>query len=354
MTRQRQKDVGCGEGCSSQDGAEKREEAAKANAAYQRRMNVAAKLERYARNVESTDQQESDRGEEVDGEEVMAPQAEGEGGTSPGSSNTDGEMMSVTAQEECDIQENPTLKDVFAVVSFCKQALTTSTQQVLGVHSEVATIKKDMHKVNTRTGEVETRVGEAEDRINKLTKSEEQFKQQISEVMAKNDDLENRSRRNNIRIVGLPEKTEGRDPTEFVEKWLRDQIGADSLTKFYPQRAHRVPTQPQPPGKGPRVMIARLLHYRDGDIIIRKARECDEITMNGQWIGIYPDYSVAVQKQRMQFGGVKRRLRELGATYSMFPAKLRVVAMDKVFFFVKPEEATEWIDINAKSLQAKD
>ncbi|KAM4036355.1 uncharacterized protein ACNLHF_015277 [Anomaloglossus baeobatrachus] len=70
--------------------------------------------------------------------------------------------------------------------------------------------------------------------------------------MAKNDDFENRSRRNNIRIVGIPEKA------------------------------------------------------------------------------IYPDYSISVQKLRMTFTGVKRRLREIGVQYSMmFPAKLRVTVLDR-------------------------
>lgn len=32
----------------------------------------------------------------------------------------------------------------------------------------------------------------------------------------KSDDIETRPRRNNVRIVGLTEKTEGRDTTEFV------------------------------------------------------------------------------------------------------------------------------------------
>lgn len=36
----------------------------------------------------------------------------------------------------------------------------------------------------------------------------------------KNEDTENRLGQNNIRIVGLPENTEGRNPTVFVERWL--------------------------------------------------------------------------------------------------------------------------------------
>ena len=35
------------------------------------------------------------------------------------------------------------------------------------------------------------------------------------------EDAEGRSRRSNLRIVGLPEGEEGRDPLTFLEKWIK-------------------------------------------------------------------------------------------------------------------------------------
>lgn len=55
--------------------------------------------------------------------------------------------------------------------------------------------------------------------------------------------------------MGLPEKTEGRDPTEFVEKWQIDVFGKETFTPFYSvERAHRVPPRPLPPGHPPRAL----------------------------------------------------------------------------------------------------
>ena len=66
------------------------------------------------------------------------------------------------------------------------------------------------------------------------------------------DDIENRLRRNNVRIVGLPEKTEGRDPTTFIESWLVEIFGKEAFSPFFTvERAHRTPGRPPQPGAPP-------------------------------------------------------------------------------------------------------
>lgn len=43
------------------------------------------------------------------------------------------------------------------------------------------------------------------------------------------DDQENRSQRQNIRVVSLPEKSEGSHPTNFMETFLVEVFGGDSF-----------------------------------------------------------------------------------------------------------------------------
>lgn len=56
--------------------------------------------------------------------------------------------------------------------------------------------------------------------------------QQALAVTDHADDIENQLRCNNVRIVGLSEKVEGRDPTAFVEQWLLDIFGREVFTPF--------------------------------------------------------------------------------------------------------------------------
>lgn len=108
-----------------------------------------------------------------------------------------------------------------------------------------------------------------------------------------NNDIENRLRRNNIQIVGLPKKVEGRDPTEFVEQWLLKTFGKEEFTPLYSvERAHRVPPRPHPP----RTLLARLLKFKDKEIMLRLARECHNIQFSAKFA------EVKKRLQRLQSG----------------------------------------------------
>lgn len=65
---------------------------------------------------------------------------------------------------------------------------------------------------------------------------------------------------------------------------------------------------------------------------------------NGKHL-LFSDYTVEMQKQRRSFDGVKAAMRAKGIKYSvLFPAKLRVVHGETVWFFTDPREAALWLD----------
>lgn len=199
-------------------------------------------------------------------------------------------------------------------------------------------------------------MSELEDRFAPVQKDVRRHNLLIAALEDKTDDLENRLRRNNVRLVGVPEKVEGQNPTAYFESWLLNTIGKDNLTPIFAvERAHRVPTRPLPPGAPPRPVLVKVLHYRDRDIILRKARELSDVRLEGNKVAFYPDFSVNVQKRRAQFLDVKRHLRNLGLSYAMlYPAKLRVVANDSTQFFEHPKDAVRWLDQAEGSLRRQD
>ena len=75
----------------------------------------------------------------------------------------------------------------------------------------------------------------------------------------KTDDLENRSRRNNIRITGLPEKVEGSQLSAFTEIFLKETFGAEAFsTPLTVDRVHRVSSGRMKQNGPPRSLIARI------------------------------------------------------------------------------------------------
>lgn len=159
----------------------------------------------------------------------------------------------------------------------------------------------------------------------------EQMQKQINGLQERADDAEGRASRNNVRILGIPEKSEGKNPTEFVEQWLRRHITTEGLTDhFSVERAHRLPARPPQPGRPPRPFIARILDYRDRDTLLRAAREKAPILFENKTISLYPDFTLTVQKARATFMEAKKKLRAHNLKYALlFPARLRVIHNQK-------------------------
>lgn len=129
---------------------------------------------------------------------------------------------------------------------------------------------------------------------------------QISFWFQKADNLENRLRRINLRIVGLPEKAEGQNPGDFVEAWLKSTFPeANFSAVFAVERACRVSAKPPIPGSPLRPLLARMLNCKDRDLVLCKARQKGKILFKNVQILIFTDFSVELQKQRATFTDVK-------------------------------------------------
>lgn len=178
-----------------------------------------------------------------------------------------------------------------------------------------------------------------------------QLQNQIKGLQDRVDDAEGRSRRNNIRILGLPEKCEGRNPIQFAEQWLKDYVTTEGLTgHFSVERAHRLPARPLQQGRPARPFIVRILDYKDRDLLLRKARDKAPISYENKTISLYPDYTLSVQKVTASFLAAKRQLREHNLKYALlFPARLKVIHDQKSLFFESPEEVIEWLEITFTS-----
>lgn len=75
-------------------------------------------------------------------------------------------------------------------------------------------------------------------------------------------DLEARSRKHNIKLVGIPEDEEEGRPTDFVSKLIPKLLGEEHFPRPVKiDRAHRS-LQPKPAtGARPRTILARIHHY---------------------------------------------------------------------------------------------
>ncbi|KAJ1155681.1 hypothetical protein NDU88_008410 [Pleurodeles waltl] len=126
--------------------------------------------------------------------------------------------------------------------------------------------------------------------------------------------------------------------------WLRSSI---ILFIFALERAPRVPARALAPGRPPRVVVAKLLHYRDRDLLLRRAREAGPFRIANGTVTLFPDFTAEAQNKPASYIAVKRALRDEGIQYSLlFPARLRVVTEDRSTFFQTPDEAWQWLKLH--------
>lgn len=86
--------------------------------------------------------------------------------------------------------------------------------------SECTLIRHDLDKIRGLT-EAEGRIGEVEDQQGSQAAQIADLHAVVRSLVHKVDDAENRQRRNNIRVVGLPEGAEGSRPAAFAESLFK-------------------------------------------------------------------------------------------------------------------------------------
>ena len=122
----------------------------------------------------------------------------------------------------------------------------------------------------------------------------------INTLIDKADDLENRSRRNNLCFEGIDEQMHGNETWEESEhkvKRLKDlisntlQIDADNIEI---ERAHRVGKK-RPTSDKPRTIVAKFLNYKHRGMVLNERRK-----LKGSNLIIREDFSDRVVAKRRE------------------------------------------------------
>ena len=190
------------------------------------------------------------------------------------------------------------------------EIIKTEIRSVL--EKEMAGFREDIHTVRTElqsyqnsvttelaalkntTGEMENSLSVYSDDIATLQQEVARLKAQSERLDNKCEDLEARSRRNNIRIVGVPESQAS--SSAAISVLLQKALGLTEAPML--DRSHRslLPTPRQ--DEQPCAIVARLHYFRDCANILRLAREKQRIKLDGMIISIYPDFTARVARAR--------------------------------------------------------
>ncbi|KAE8291535.1 hypothetical protein D5F01_LYC08888 [Larimichthys crocea] len=184
------------------------------------------------------------------------------------------------------------------------------------------TCLSEIASLNTRMTEAEGCISNSEDATATFTMKLSEVESKLETALDKINDLENRSRRCNICVVGLPEGSEGTNPVAFFRTWLPELLEINA--------------------KGGSV---KLYNFQDKVWIMQAARKAQSLAYNGAPIMVFGDFSAAVIRKRQEYYVVKQQLKERGIVFAMmYPAVLRIKHNGQEKVFKHPKEVSAFMD----------
>lgn len=198
-----------------------------------------------------------------------------------------------------------TNKNILAAIQQMKSAIDSGFDKL---KASLFSLKSALSAISDRVSTTEGTIEAHEKRLNELERRHESLASQCKLQQAKIDDLEARSHRQNIRIIGIKEKAENSRLTEFVAKLLPEQLGEEHFNHPVDVgRAHRT-AAPAKDGK-PRANVARLHRFQVKELVLRLARAKAPLRYDGRPVYIFPDLTSAIMKKRMAFQHIKEKCR---------------------------------------------
>lgn len=181
--------------------------------------------------------------------------------------------------------------------------LTATLQEAIerAVQQGMCQIKQELVEQAANITEVEQRTSNQEDEHTYALAAISKLEQQYQTLLDKVDDLENRSGRSNICIIGLPESYSVGTLLKLCEPMIPQALGLKHSCTV--ERAHRLgPLKPD--CASPRPVIAKFLNYQDNATILQQFRKEGRLTIEGDRLLIFVDYSQEVLRKRKAFSPI--------------------------------------------------
>lgn len=185
-----------------------------------------------------------------------------------------------------------------------------------GMNADMKTQHDNMEEAQTRIAELEEWQTEAKSEMLTMTAQTQRMQEKMT-------DLEGRSRRNNIRIFGIPEGTEENSTGKYLERFLTTELELPSDTPLQIQRAHRALAQKPPPSAPPRSMIVNFLQFETKEMVLSHAWK-KKIHVGEKRIFFDHDYATEVVQKRKEYGAIKKVLKEEQIRFQTPLAKMRI------------------------------
>uniref|UniRef100_A0A803K8U8 Uncharacterized protein n=1 Tax=Xenopus tropicalis TaxID=8364 RepID=A0A803K8U8_XENTR len=203
--------------------------------------------------------------------------------------------------------------------------------------ADMADIKMELHTIGEAQSRLESRLESIEKSHNKMTHRVNDHHKYIYLLRKHMEDLDNRGRRNNLRIRGIPESVTNAELQQTVSSLFNTILGKAPDTPLELNRAHR--TLGPPRGEKPRDIVCCVHKYSIKEDILRAMRNTETFKYNDYEVSIYQDLAWLTIQQRRALRPLTTTLRSKHIPYRWgFPFALTARKNDKQFTLKEPDE----------------
>uniref|UniRef100_K7E3T0 L1 transposable element RRM domain-containing protein n=1 Tax=Monodelphis domestica TaxID=13616 RepID=K7E3T0_MONDO len=189
----------------------------------------------------------------------------------------------------------------------------------------------------------------------KQNKKNEKIEENVKHLIHKTDDLENRSKRDNLRIIGLPEDHDKRKSLNIILEEIIQENCPEILEqegKVEIERIHRSSPVFNPQLTTPRNVIAKFKNNQMKEKILQTAKK-KPFRYHGNTVRLTQDLAASTLKDQKAWNTIFQKARELGLQPRIkYPSKLTIFLQGKVWSFNTTEEFQAFInkrpDLNRK------
>ncbi|KAJ1126874.1 hypothetical protein NDU88_005280 [Pleurodeles waltl] len=240
-----------------------------------------------------------------------------------------------------DRDQPATMEWILQEITAVRRQIERMDASISSLILETKSLRSDIASFQSRVTELEHHVGTLETHMSTIQDRD----QDLSYLRSKVTDLEDRSRRDNIRLFGIPENEEGPDVQAFLSSVIPKltSLSFDMLLEF--QRTHIVGPKRPDGASRPHPIIACLLHHTQTRQLLQIARKHGPFRVDKYEVRIMAYYSKDTNERRKAFLALRPRLRQLEMKYGLFdPARMWVTKNGVSKDFYNPEDLRLFLD----------
>lgn len=208
------------------------------------------------------------------------------------------------------------------------------------MNRSIQAIKVSLEKQAHRLTESENRINLLKEDVLEVETQGLQTENTVKFLLDKLDDLENQARRNNLRIIGIPESYNHTDIMRLCTKGIPEALGISTSTPV--ERAHRLGPLTAD-RKSPRAAIAAYLNYADKASILQRFRNNRQLVVEDIRSLFLP--TAELSKRRKAFSPICSALAPKSIKFSLLiPAELSITTdSGRQLTFLNPDEADSYL-----------